>query len=127
MNELLHAGFPDNRQIGKMFEELRGRFKPVIRFIDFEYYNEKTLLWAQERKVDALKAENYEVAGECRDIEKKCLEYVEMIKRFGIRESAFHFEDNEILYLYFGNARNDKAFKKVFLKIFKALGKDKYY
>lgn len=126
MNNLLHADLPDDRQIGQVFEEIRREFKPVIRFLDFEYYNEKTLRWAKQGKADAVKAKNYEVGAEYRDIEVKCQEYVAAMDTFGTRESAFHYKDDVVLYLYFGNARNDKAFKKRFLRIFNRLVKDKY-
>lgn len=125
MNDLLHADLTDDRQIRELFGELK-RCNASIRFLDFEYYNEITLRWAKQGKVEAVKSKKFETAAEYRDIEKKCQDCVETINCYKLRESAFQVEEGNILYFYRGNARNDKIFKKHLDRQFSRLANDMY-
>lgn len=126
MNELLHNDLPDDMRIKEALDTLKSKFRHVIRFLDLEYYNETTLQWAKQGKVEAVKSKNFELAAEFRDIEKKCQEYVTVRNAYHIDQSAFFCENGALLYLYFGTARNDKAFKHRLDSHFHRLVKDRF-
>ena len=97
-----------------LFKEL-----PNLKFtlFDFVYYNEKLEQESWERKTASIKSQSYEMAARMRDDERTCQKHIDFKNKRNIDKSMFIFENNQLVYLYFGNAKNDN----LVLPIFKSL------
>lgn len=109
LNDMLVADQIDSVQLEKVCCAWRGKENIRFRLLDFEYYNEDQLKIITEEKIAFVREQNFEGAANKREIEKKFIKHVEFKKELEIEHSAFHFEENMLVYLYTGTAKNDKV------------------
>jgi len=108
MNDILVAEQINSAQLEKVCSAWQSQANIRFRLLDFEYYNEDQLKTITEEKIAFVKERNFEAAANKRDEEKKFIKHVEFKKELEIENSAFHFEENMLVYLYTGTAKNDK-------------------
>ena len=93
------------------FDNLINQFKELhnLKFTlyDFVYYNEKLEQESRERKTASLKSQSYEMAARMRDDERTCQKHIDFKNKRNIDKSTFIFENSQLIYLHFGNAKND--------------------
>lgn len=106
LNEQFNAGLNSKWQ-----EESDDSFNSKIIFFDFEYYSETKLTWAQLNKVKAIKAVNFELAANMRELEKECLKFIALKNQCDFQGSTFVLLHHFIIYAYFGTARNDQQIR----------------
>ena len=103
------------------FAGLINQFKalPNLKFIlyDFVFYNEKLLHESQKIKVASIKSAHYEMAARMRDDERTCQKHIDLKNKRNIDKSTFIFENNQLVYLYFGNAKNDNLVLPYFKRL----------
>lgn len=109
MNDRLEAHYWDNEWLEQICSFWQEQTNIRFRILDFEYYNEERLAAITQEKIAFVRAQNFEAAANKREIEKKFIKHVTFKKELGIEHSAFHFEENMLVYLYTGTARNDSA------------------
>ena len=109
MNEMLKGKEFPTEQFEALVKTIQEQFKSKFSVLDFEYYNEQRLAWAHVHKQKSLENQNFEAAASCRDLEIECQRHIEIYKNYDRKESAFLYEENNLLYLYFGNQVQDKA------------------
>ena len=85
-----------------------------LKLLDYTFYNEQLLNHAKEMKIKAAQQQNFEKAARWRDDEVKCTNALEMKAHFGFSYSTFHYEKPYLIYVFFGNAKNDKELKKIY-------------
>ena len=97
-----------------LFKEL-----PNLKFtlFDFVYYNEKLEQESWERKTASIKSQSYEMAARMRDDERTCQKHTDFKNKRNINKSEFIFENNQLIYLHFGNAKNDIPVLAYFKKL----------
>lgn len=102
-------------------DKLINQFKelPNLKFVlyDFVYYTEKLLKESKERKVASIKSAHYEMAARMRDIERTCQKHLEFKNERNIDKSMFLFENIQLIYLHFGNAKNDNLVLPFFKRL----------
>lgn len=108
MNDLMEAEDVDKNWLEEVCNLWQNQTNIRFRLVDLEYYNEERLNSITEEKIAFVKAQNFEGAANKREIEKKFIKHVEFKKELEIENSAFHFEENMLVYLYTGTAKNDK-------------------
>ncbi len=108
MNEMLKGDAFPAEQFEALAKAIQEQFYTKFRVLDFEYYDEQRLAWAQAHKVKSIKEQSFEASATCRDLELECQKYIELRKRYDLKESTFFQEESCLLYLYFGNQRHDK-------------------
>lgn len=109
LNDMLVAEQINSAQLEKVCSAWQSQTDIRFRLVDLEYYNEEKLNTITEEKIAFVKAQNFEGAANKREIEKKFIKHVEFKKELEIENSAFHFEENMLVYLYTGTAKNDKV------------------
>jgi hypothetical protein len=109
MNALLEAEDVDKNWLEEVCNLWQNQTNIRFRLLDFEYYNESQLKTITEEKISYVKNQDFEGAANKREIEKKFIKHVTFKKEMEIEKSAFHFEENILVYLYTGTARNDSV------------------
>jgi uncharacterized short protein YbdD (DUF466 family) len=113
LNIMLYAKEFDQKHFEELWKRLKDNFNPRIGMLDFEKYNEITLKRAQKEKIKSIKHSNFEKAAALRQFQEECIKYVEIKNRYKIKRSIFICKDNFLVYVYIGNARNDKWIKEI--------------
>ena len=92
---------------------------PNFEFILFDFfsYNEKLLKEVKQAKVSNNKSSNYQMATRMRDIERNCQKHINFKNGRNIDKSTFIFENNQLIYLHFGDAKNDNLVLPFFKSI----------
>jgi hypothetical protein len=113
MNIMLYAKEFDWTKFQALLNEIREKYHPKIGMLDLVYYNKvrKKELW--DKKVNAVRNSDFELAGFLRRKEILGQDLLNFKKRFNIKRSIFRFEKNYLVYLHVGNARNDKRIKGI--------------
>ena len=109
LNELLVADQIDSAQLEKVCCAWQSQTNIRFWVVDFVHYNEEQLELITQEKIAFVREQNFEGAANKREIEKKFIKHVTFKKEFEIEKSAFHFEENTLVYLYTGTAKNDKT------------------
>lgn len=109
MNDLLEAEDVDKNRLEEVCNLWQNQTSIRFRLLDFEYYNEDQLKIITEEKIAFVREQNFEGAANKREIEKKFIKHVTFKKEMEIEKSAFHFEENILVYIYTGTARNDSV------------------
>ncbi len=115
MNIMLYSKVFDRDKFQELLIEIKERYNPRIGMLDLAYYNKvrKKEFW--EKKVDAIRNSDFEMAALFRKKEILAHNLEEFKKRFKVKKSVFRFEKNYLVYLHVGNARNDDRVCKFFL------------
>ena len=58
-----------------------------------------------------VKLKDFERAAEFREMEKECLNYIQLKREFNIEKSIFYYEKDYLFYFCLGTAKNDKIVK----------------
>jgi len=117
LNEFLEAEqFPPGqfKSLIKLFIE---RYKPEIKILDFDYYRESSLHMAQKKKMKYVSIQDFETAAKFRELEKECLNYIEIKTEYNIKKSMFYYDQNYLFYFHLGTAKNDKKVKEYIKKL----------
>jgi len=108
LNNFLEAEQFDIDAFGMFFQFLKQNHSFKINLIDFEYYNEQRLEEAKKEKISSVQHQNWEIAASNRDLELLCQKFIDIRNQFNIEKSFFLYEEDYLLYLFLGTARNDK-------------------
>ncbi len=108
LNQALHADNFDSSAFKNQLHFITEQQKVRLRVLDFEYFNEQRLSHVTKKKLEAIKAWDFEAAALWRDKERKVLEYIEIRKELNIQKSGFHYDKGYLFYSHLGTARNDK-------------------
>jgi len=108
LNNFLEAEQFDIDAFGMFFQFLKQNHSFKINLIDFEYYNEQRLEEAKKEKISSVQHQNWEIAASNRDLELLCQKFIDIRNQFNIEKSSFLYEEDYLLYLFLGTARNDK-------------------
>jgi hypothetical protein len=116
MNIMLYAKDFDEIKFQELLNEIREKYHPRIGMLDLAYYNKarKKDLW--DKKIGAVKNSDFEKAASYRKQEILGKNFEEFKKRFKIKKSIIRFEENYLVYLHVGNARNESMVKEFFKK-----------
>jgi hypothetical protein len=116
MNIMLYAKEFNSNEFQDLLNEIREKYHPKIGMLDFVFYDVTKSKWWRNRKIDAVRNSDFDKAASYLNQEKLAEEFMQFKKRFKIKKSIFTFEKNYLVYLYVGNARNDKKIKEFFSK-----------
>ncbi len=107
MNIMLYAKEFDKDKFQELLNEIREKYNPRIAMLDLAYYNmvRKKELW--DKKVEAVRNSDFEVAASYRKQEIYGQNLEEFKKLFKIKKSIIRYEKSYLVYLHVGNARND--------------------
>lgn len=112
LNDFLESENIDIEGFNKLYQSIKHNNTVKIKLIDFEYYNEKRLEEARKEKINCVQVQEFEKAAFNRQLEMDCRKHVELKTEFKIEKSAFYYEQNYLMYFYFGTAKNDKLIRK---------------
>ena len=114
MNIMLYAKDFDTIKFQNLLNEFREKYHSKIGMLDLAYYNKvrKKELWDQ--KINAMRNAEFELAASYRRKEILGQDLLKFKKRFKIKRSIFRYEENYLVYLHVGNARNDVIVKETF-------------
>ena len=107
LNELLETEKLVQESFLELFEKIRKKESIIIRILDFEFYNEDRLIHTRKEKIKEIGLQNFDSAASWRKTEKKIQKYIDLKKELNVSQSMFHFQENYLLYLFLGTARND--------------------
>ncbi len=114
MNIMLYARKFDKNKFQELLNELKEKYHPKIRMLDLAYSNKirKKELWDQ--KINALRNAEFQLAASYRRMEILCQNLTKFRIQFKLKRSIIRFEENYLVYLHVGNARNDGKVKVFF-------------
>ncbi len=115
LNQSLHADNFDVDAFKNLIHFITAQEKVRLRVLDFEYFNEQRLSQVTKKKLEAIKAWDFEAAALWRDKERKVLEYIEIRKELNIQQSGFHYDKGYLFYSHMGTAKNDNEVIKVLI------------
>jgi hypothetical protein len=107
LNELLESEF-DRNEFDILIKLLKEQFKIDIKFLDFEYYNEYRLEYARSNKMAKVKLQDFVATVKFREMEKECMNFIELKAEFNIEKSSFYYDKGYLFYFCLGTAKNDK-------------------
>jgi hypothetical protein len=107
LNELLETENLSQESFLVLFEEIRKNESIIIKILDFEQHSEERLAYARKEKIKEVGIQNFGSAAAWRDKEKKIQKYLDLKKELNVRQSLFYFQEDYLLFLYLGTARND--------------------
>jgi type 1 glutamine amidotransferase len=113
LNQALHADNFDVDALRNLLLFITEQEKVRLRVLDFEYFNEQRLSHVTKKKLEAIKAWDFESAALWRDKERKVLEYMEIRKELNIQQSGFHYDKGYLFYSHLGTAKNDNEVIKI--------------
>jgi len=108
LNELLESDQFDRNEFDFLIKLLKEYVKTDVKFLDFEYYNEDRLKSARSNKMVKVKLQDFEAAAKFREIEKECMNYIEIKTEYNIEKSSFYYGNDYLFYFCLGTAKNDK-------------------
>jgi hypothetical protein len=114
LNNFLEMEDFDIERFEKFYRFINYNYTIKIELIDCEYYNERRLEEIIKEKIIGVELWNFEWAAYNRDLELGCQKYIALKSQFNIEKSVFHYKQN-LMYFYFGTAKNDK-FVRSFLQ-----------
>jgi translation initiation factor IF-3 len=117
LNELLeinHLILDEFDDLMKLFKE---KHKPIIKILDFEYYNEARRESSRNSKIKNIELQKFDLAAENRELEKECINYISLKNEYKIEKSIFYYDQNFLFYFHLGTAKNDKLIRE-YLKEF---------
>lgn len=101
-------------EFDKLIKQLKEECKVKIKLLDFKYYNEYRRAVARKEKIKNIKIQEFETAACWRDLEKDCLSFISIRKKYNIERSKLYTEEEYMYYFYLGNAKNDENVKQYF-------------
>lgn len=116
LNAILEAEIFPAEEFSNLMGTIKEQSLFKIDIFNFVYNNEKLLQYSRDRKTAYIKSAQYEMAARMRDMELKCLKLLDFKKERNIEKSMFYFENNTLIFLYFGNVKNDFIILKSFYK-----------
>ena len=108
LNELLESDQFDRNEFDFLIKLLKEYVKTDVKFLDFEYYNEDRLKSARSNKMAKVKLQDFEAAAKFREMEKECMNYIEIKTEYNIEKSSFYYGNDYLFYFCLGTAKNDK-------------------
>jgi len=108
LNELLESDQFDRNEFDFLIKLLKEYVKTDVKFLDFEYYNEDRLKSARSNKMVKVKLQDFEAAAKFREMEKECMNYIEIKAEYNIEKSSFYYGNDYLFYFCLGTAKNDK-------------------
>jgi len=116
LNEILEfKEFPET-QFLELINLAKKQYCLNVKILDFEKFNEQKQEIAKNEKIHSIKAQNFEIAANWRDIEKKCIDINELKLKYNILNSMFRIEQKYLLFFFLGTFKNDKLIKDVLIK-----------
>lgn len=112
LNELITDSNSNPVEIIHNLLSIKQKYEIRFKILDFGYYNELLLNKSQTEKVKAIKVQNFEKAAAQRDLEAKCQKYIDIKRKYNINKSIFIYQDNILLFLYFGTSNTEKKAKE---------------
>jgi hypothetical protein len=109
LNELLESDQFDRNEFDFLIKLLKEQVKTGVKFLDFEYYNEDRLKSARSNKMAKVKLQDFEMAAKFREMEKECMNYIEIKTEYNIEKSSFYYGNDYLFYFCLGTAKNDKS------------------
>jgi hypothetical protein len=118
MNIMLYAREFDKKKFQDLLNGIKDKYHPKTGMLDLAYYNKvrKKELWDQ--KINAVRNAEFELAASYRRMEILCQNLTKFKIQFKIKRSIFKYEENYLVYLHVGNARNDEVVKEFFNKYY---------
>jgi hypothetical protein len=116
LNIMLYAKEFNQARFQELLNKIREKYHPRIGMLDLTYYNKvrKKELW--NNKVEAVKNSEFEMAASYRKLEILGQNLEEFKKRFKVNKSIIRYQENYLVYLHVGNAKNDKRIKEIVSK-----------
>jgi len=111
LNKLMESDQFDRTEFDFLINRIKDELKQPVKFLDFEYFNEERLEFARSNKMANVKLKDFERAAEFREMEKECLNYIQLKREFNIEKSIFYYEKDYLFYFCLGTAKNDKIVK----------------
>jgi len=102
LNLLLVNPQADLQPLETMLCELKRKHLVNFLFVDFTYYTQERLSYAQEEKIKCVEDLRFEPAVSFRDLELKCQKYTNYRMQNNLTKSKFLQEDNTLIYLHLG-------------------------
>jgi hypothetical protein len=109
LNILLKKKVMNEIRLEKICQTLGEQTRVRFKLMDFEFFNEERMDLLVAEKNRFLKDKNYEAAANLKDVEKNFEKHIRFRIFFGVRKSGFYSEDNHLVYLHTGKARNDRV------------------
>lgn len=100
----------------KSFINILKEHNVKLKILDFTRFDKKKQKEACTNKIEAVKNQEFEIAANYRDLEKKCMEIEEFKTQYNIVKSTFRYEKGYVLYFYLNTERNDKHIKELWNK-----------
>lgn len=111
LNKILWAEDFDISLMNDVLRKIKKEFQVSFEIIDLKIYNLDCLGKAIADKKIAIESKKFELAAQNRDLEKKCMKYLEIKHRLNIYASEFQIDSNRILYFHTDTSPNDKRIK----------------
>lgn len=112
LNELITDSNSNPVEIIHNLLSIKQKYEIRFKILDFGYYNELLFDKSQTEKIQAIKMQNFEKAAAQRDLEAKCQKYIDIKRKYNINKSMFMYQDNILLFLYFGTSNTEKKAKE---------------
>ena len=112
LNELITDSNSNPVEIIHNLLSIKQKYEIGFKILDFAFYDELLLNKSRTERIKAIKVQNFEKAAAQRDLEAKCQKYIDIKRKYNINKSIFIYQDNILLFLYFGTSNNEKKVKE---------------
>lgn len=111
LNKILWDEGFDINLLNDVLRKIKKDFHVSFEIIDLKIYNLDCLGKAIADKKTAIENKKFELAAQNRDLEKKCMKYLEIRNRLNIYTSEFQIDSDRILFFHTGTSPNDEIIK----------------
>lgn len=118
LNKMVNTHQQSPKEIESLLIQLSNDFNVKFKFIDLELYDEVWLKSIVKDKVKFLKLGKIKIGIFYRDLERKCMECIELKKKLNISTSTFIYDDGYLFYFCMGSTYIDDSIKKYFNELF---------
>ena len=107
LNLFLHDAHSEWEQVRELIRQLTEGEGLKAKILDFEFYSEERLEWAEKEKYKATRRQCYEEAALWRDKTNEIRQHVDLRNDLNLSSSAFQIEHGHLFFFHTGEGRHD--------------------
>ena len=118
LNKLINTHqISPKKAIKPLLISIKQQFDVKYKFIDITEYDEELLKMLQTEKINFVKAQKFTIANLLRDLQKKCVDVIDLKNEYNITQSEFRYEQGYLMYFCCGSTYIDGSVREYFAKL----------
>lgn len=118
LNKLINTHqISPKKAIKPLLISIKQQFDVKYKYIDIAEYDEELLKMLQTEKINFVKAQKFTIASLFRDLQKKCVDVIDLKNEYKITQSEFRYVQGYLMYFCCGSTYIDGSVREYFAKL----------